>query len=101
MNAVPRHRKFASTAYRVNREVVDEWIVGHHPRRASDGVDMPRIPQALLDASFYLYASREDAKAGGQAGGTGLFVGVPFPNDPGRMVIYAVSKGRVLHQHAS
>jgi hypothetical protein len=59
---------------------------------------MPRIQQALLEASFYLYPSAEEAKAGGQAGGTGLFVCVPHPNDPSRAFVYAVSNSHVVHQ---
>jgi hypothetical protein len=59
---------------------------------------MPRIPPALLDASFYLYPSLEAAKSGGQAGGTGLFVSVPIPNSPGHAVMYAVSNAHVVQQ---
>jgi hypothetical protein len=59
---------------------------------------MPRIPEELLRASFYLYPSGAEAKAGHQAGGTGLFVSIPVPNVPGRMFIYAVSNAHVVHQ---
>jgi hypothetical protein len=59
---------------------------------------MPRIPQALLDASFYLYPSPEEARSGGQAGGTGLFVSVPVPGSPDHVFMYAVSNAHVVHQ---
>lgn len=35
---------------------------------------MPRIPQRVINGVFYLYASREDAKAGRNPGGTGFIV---------------------------
>ncbi|RXG88726.1 hypothetical protein EAS61_29100 [Bradyrhizobium zhanjiangense] len=58
---------------------------------------MPRVPQELLDASFYLYPSAEAAKAGGQAGGTGFFVSVPHPTIEGTIFVYAVSNSHVVH----
>ncbi|UPJ48273.1 hypothetical protein IVB30_35200 [Bradyrhizobium sp. 200] len=57
---------------------------------------MPRIPPQLLDASFYLYRSSEEAKAGAQAGGTGVFVAVPVPDSSGRILVYAVSNKHVV-----
>jgi len=62
------------------------------------GEDMPRIPPQLLDASFYLYRSKEEAKAGAQAGGTGVFVSMPVPNSPGSILIYAVSNKHVVNK---
>jgi hypothetical protein len=58
---------------------------------------MPRIPQELLDCSFYLYPSSEEAKSGGQAGGTGLIVGFPIPEMSERSILYAVSNSHVVH----
>ena len=59
---------------------------------------MPRIPPELLDASFYLYRSSDEAKAGTQAGGTGVFVAMPVPNLPGRILVYAVSNKHVVNK---
>lgn len=38
---------------------------------------MPRIPPILLNCTFYLYATAEDARRGEEYGGTGFIVGVP------------------------
>ena len=35
---------------------------------------MPKIPPHVIDSVFYLYASREDALAGKEPGGTNLIV---------------------------
>jgi len=57
---------------------------------------MPRVPQELFDASFYLYPSAETAKAGGQAGGDRFF-SVPHPTIQGTIFVYAVSNSHVVH----
>ena len=38
---------------------------------------MPQLPAAVLRATFYLYASVEDAKQGKEFGGTGFLIGFP------------------------
>ena len=38
---------------------------------------MPRIPERLLDAVFYLYGSKPAAESGDEEGGTGFFLSVP------------------------
>lgn len=48
------------------------------------GVGMPRIRESMLDSTFFLYPSREDAEAGNKCGGTGFLVAYPselFPNE--------------------
>ncbi|MBW5438604.1 hypothetical protein FXB41_28725 [Bradyrhizobium canariense] len=71
-------------------------VVDHCRLKVLAGAEMPRIPPQLLDATFYLYRSVEEAKAGKQAGGTGAFVSVPIPEMPGRAVVYAVSNKHVV-----
>jgi hypothetical protein len=42
---------------------------------------LPRIPGRLLDSVFYLYPTRDAARKGERAGGTGFFLSVPLDFD--------------------
>ena len=53
---------------------------------------MPNIPPEALDSVFYLYASKADAEAGRNLGGTGFFIGVPLEVG---YYIYAVTNWHV------
>lgn len=55
---------------------------------------MPQVPLAVLKATFYLYASVEDAKQGLKFGGTGFFVAFPSAVE-GQNYGYAVSNWHV------
>lgn len=59
---------------------------------------MPDISASLglLDATFFLYHSVEDAEAGTQYGGAGVIVGVPLESRPDLCVRYAVSNWHVV-----
>jgi hypothetical protein len=62
-------------------------------------VGMPRIPQNVIDSVFYLYRTREDAKAGRDPGGTGFIVSYPAGRDlAGQSItqIYAVTNWHVV-----
>lgn len=98
MSIDPRFGASTSTYRRVPLALLEQAFASYGPQRALDGDSMPRVPQELLDASFYLYASSEAAKSGGQAGGTGFFVSVPHPTRPGSIFMYAVSNAHVVHQ---
>ena len=58
---------------------------------------MPHIPQRIIRSVFYLYASKEDARSGQNAGGTGFLVA--FQNSPLERVqgdlFYAVTNWHV------
>lgn len=56
---------------------------------------MPRIPQGVLDATFFLYASEEDAHADVNRGGTGFFVLRHFEGKSGPGLAYAVTNWHV------
>ncbi len=62
---------------------------------------MPAIRDQVLDCSFYLYPSLEDAKNGERSGGCGFFVGVPLQRHPECNYIYAVTAGHVIHDGAT
>lgn len=61
---------------------------------------MPDISHALslLGASFFLYASEEDANKGQEFGGTGFIVGIPFKTRPDLVIRYAVTNWHVACQ---
>lgn len=67
------------------------------PRRAARGLAMPDISASLglLDATFFLYPSVEDAERGTQFGGSGVVVGVPLSSRPDLLVRYAVTNWHV------
>ena len=57
---------------------------------------MPSIPPHVLDCVVYLYRSREDAEAGGPAGGTGFLMTVPSPSGiQSHAICYAVTNWHV------
>ena len=58
-------------------------------------IGMPIIPPEILDSVFYLYASRADAEAGKNLGGTGFFIAVPLQVGH---YIYAVTNWHVAVQ---
>lgn len=63
---------------------------------------MPKIPPALLDCTFYLYDSRDDAIAGKEFGGTGFIVGYTsqaYPNEIAHM--YGVTNWHVAVRDGS
>src|SRR5438477_3400396 len=70
---------------------------GHYcPVSARDGDGMPRFNPEFFDQIFYLYPSVEAAQRGEAAGGTGVFVSVPVPNQSDRFVVYACSNKHVV-----
>jgi hypothetical protein len=56
---------------------------------------MPRIPDKFLETVFYLYPSKEDAKAGTNAGGTGFLASFNTRADPTKYFIFAVTNWHV------
>lgn len=57
---------------------------------------MPKIPDDILDCTFFLFNSREDAERGRDFGGTGFFVYLPYSNHPKRAIhLYAVTNWHV------
>jgi len=58
---------------------------------------MPRIRDAYLDCTIYLYASEPDAEAGARTGGSGFLVGIPTVDLPSNVWIsYAVTNKHVV-----
>jgi hypothetical protein len=57
---------------------------------------MPRIQDRVLDCVIYLYASKADAMAGENAGGSGFMVAIPFEDVPGAIFIYAITNKHVI-----
>jgi hypothetical protein len=56
------------------------------------GIGVPKIPEEYINTVFYLYESKEDAKKGTKAGGTGFLVSVPSPSFPEQVIYtYAVT----------
>jgi hypothetical protein len=93
-----RHPRLATSYYRLQPGLLNRLVADYHLTDILAGDEMPRIPPQLLDASFYLYPSSVEAKAGVQAGGTGVFVAMPVPNFPGRICVYAVSNKHVVNK---
>jgi hypothetical protein len=56
---------------------------------------LPKIPAKVLNAVFYLYETRADAKAGRNPGGTGFFVGWIEDRAEGVRHLYAVTNWHV------
>src|SRR5258706_10799839 len=52
------------------------------PHQQGVRVGMPRIPENVIQSVFYLYASKEDALAGINPGGTGFIVDTGLKLDP-------------------
>lgn len=96
MSVVPPFAGFASSYRRLRPELLIQLVLDHRRKEGLVGDEMPRIPPELLDATFYLYRSSAEAKAGAQAGGTGVFVSIPIPEMPGRFAVYAVSNKHVV-----
>ena len=57
---------------------------------------MPRIPDQIADAVFYLYPTREAAEKGEQFGGSGFFYGAPVGKE--RWAVFAVTNWHVAVQ---
>ena len=68
------------------------------PYRAWLDVGVPKIPEELLDAVFYLYRTKADAEANENTGGTGFIVGLPA-SVAGHTHIYGVSNWHVAIKH--
>ena len=57
---------------------------------------MPRIPEEILNCTFYLYRTREDAERGVSSGGTGFLVAYPFfARDQRATTLYGVANWHV------
>jgi hypothetical protein len=56
-------------------------------------VGMPHLPPRVLNSTFYLYPSADDARHGRNAGGTGFFFGVHVHGD--NWAVYAVTNWHV------
>jgi hypothetical protein len=61
---------------------------------------MPAIRDQVLDCSFYLYPSIEDAEQGGRFGGCGFIIGAQMPNHPEMFILYAVTARHVVENGA-
>ena len=59
-------------------------------------VAMPRIHDAILNCSIYLYKTREDAHAGEKTGGSGFLTRVPSSFEGG--YVYAVTNSHVIRE---
>lgn len=57
---------------------------------------MPRIDDIMLSSVFYIYPSKQDAKDGSEAGGSGFFYGVPSEYNPSVGYIFAVTNKHVV-----
>src|SRR5262245_27885937 len=57
---------------------------------------MPRIDDETVDVAFYLYPTKEAARAGDCAGGTGFIVLRPFERLPERGAFFLVTNKHVL-----
>jgi hypothetical protein len=55
------------------------------------GVGMPKIPDQLLESTFYLYSDKQSALDGVKSGGTGFVVAMPFSNTGRYFHGYAVT----------
>jgi hypothetical protein len=61
-------------------------------------VGMPQLPTSATKCTIYLYRTVEEARAGGEYGGTGFIVGVPSAVDPKVHYTYAVTNWHVAVQ---
>ncbi len=57
---------------------------------------MPRMPDAFLDCSIYLYPSEGAAQRGEKLGGSGFLIHVNFVDAPNRHHVYAVTNAHVI-----
>lgn len=57
---------------------------------------MPRWPDEVLGASFFLFNSKEDAESGCATGGCGFFTSVPWEGNPRMVHVYAVTCAHVI-----
>lgn len=62
---------------------------------------MPRVPDDILQGTFFLYDSAEDAHAGRDPQGTGFLIGKPLTTRYGMCAIYAVTNWHVACRGAS
>jgi hypothetical protein len=58
--------------------------------------DMSRIPDAILDCTFYLYDTEQSARDGAHWGGTGFLVGLESVKHKHMWWIYAVTNNHVI-----
>lgn len=65
------------------------------------GEYVPRIDDSFSDTAIYLYASRADAEAGSDIGGSGFLVGVPVDGSPDRSWVIAVTNRHNIEQGAT
>lgn len=63
--------------------------------------ELPRVPNRLLNAVVFIYATVEDAYAGRSAGGTGFLVSVPFETDNKYAHLYLVTNSHVVKRSPS
>jgi hypothetical protein len=56
---------------------------------------MPRVPEALLKCTFFLYPTEEDARAGKRVGGTGFLIAVPLKSHEDRYALFGVTNWHV------
>jgi hypothetical protein len=73
---------------------VDAVSTAGTPYKRRVCVGMPKIPPQVLDCSFYLYETVEQAKRGTEFGGTGFFIGYPTDR-PEQVLPYAVTNKHV------
>lgn len=79
---------------RFTKTPTTQYSTGGVPFRAWVDVGMPKIPEELLDAVFYLYQTEIYAQANTNTGGTGFLVGLPS-SVAGYTHIYGVSNWHV------
>jgi hypothetical protein len=69
-----------------------------NPYRSWVRVGVPRIPQNVVDCTFFLYRNREEAEAGRNPRGTGFVVEYPHAGESGRELLrsyYAITNWHV------
>jgi hypothetical protein len=67
-----------------------------HPYRTWEP-PVPYVDPRYRDCAIYLYPSKQAARDGVTAGGSGFLVGVPARTVPGRVHLYAVTNEHVVH----
>lgn len=74
---------------------VERMSVSGHPYTVWTPIGMPRIPDNIIDSSFFLYANHNDAEKGINPGGTGFLVGIGGNLYERNLTFYAVTNHHV------
>jgi hypothetical protein len=82
------HLEFATVAIR-------QWDSDGYPSIKLQRVGMPKIPPEVLDCTFYLYNTKEDARAGINPQGTGFIIAKPSAAMDGEYHYYGVTNWHI------